>query len=337
MFSKFSKRIGIDLGTSYVRLVSEDGKEPVIERNLLIIDPSTEDIFYLGNSAYEIYGKENPELKVIKPVKNGILQDNVFEKFVITDHIKKMVGRNRLFKPNFIVSTPLKLRESDKNSIFRLLEELGSGNKSQLIPEIILSAVGLSLPINKSTGIAIVNLGAGTTEIAVLSLGGVIVGESMQYGGEDLDNLIIESFRLSNIEIGKKTAELLKIKFGSAETVNNTATEEVKGKDIITGKMLNFIFKKDLIRVAILPGLEKIAESIKQVLEKLPPELASDIIDNGLIITGGLSNLNNLNFYLSNYLNIPVYRLENPHNSCIKGINYIINNSYILDQNYYTK
>ena len=92
MFSKFSKRIGIDLGTSYVRLVSEDGKEPVIERNLLIIDPSTEEIFYLGNSAYEIYGKENPELKVIKPVKNGILQDNVFEKFVITDHIKKMVN-----------------------------------------------------------------------------------------------------------------------------------------------------------------------------------------------------------------------------------------------------
>lgn len=333
----FSKKIGLDLGTSFVRIISNDTSEPIVDRNILIVNPNTEDVLYQGNSAYEIFGKENPELKVVKPVKNGILQDNIFQRILIEEPLKKLIGRNRLFKPDFVVSVPLKLRESDSNSVSRLLNELGASSNSIMIPEIILSAVGLKLPINKSTGIAIVNLGAGTTEIAVLSLGGVIVGESLQYGGDDLDNLIIENFRLSNIEIGRKTAEILKIKFGSAVVVDNNALEEVKGKDVITGKMLNHTFKIDNLRVAILPGIERIAESIKQVLEKLPPELASDIIDNGLIITGGLSNLHELNFFLSSYLNIPVYRLDNSHNSCIQGIKYIINNNYILSQNFYLK
>ena len=333
----FSKKIGLDLGTSFLRFCVQDSKEIITERNILIIEPNSQEIQYKGFEAYDIFGKENPEFKVVRPVKNGILQENIFQKELVEDHIRKLLGKSRFIKPDFVVSVPLKLRESDRNSIHSLLEDLNASSRSVLIPEIILSALGLNLPIQKSTGTAIVNLGAGTTEIAVLSLGGIIVGDSIQYGGEDLDNLIIESFGLSNIEIGKKTAENLKIKLGSAEVIDNTVFDEVKGKDKITGKILSFPFKRDSIRLAILPGLEKIAESIKSVLEKLPPELASDIIDNGLVVTGGLSNLSHLNFYLSRYLNIPVYRLEKPSDSCIHGISYIINNSEVLDKNYFIK
>ena len=333
----FSKKIGIDLGTSFTRLVSSEKTDPKVIRNILIVNPLNEEIVYMGDSAFDIYGKESPELEIVRPVKNGILQESIFQKELLELPVRELIGRNRFIRPEFVVSIPLRLRESDRNSVTNLLEELGAKSGSVLIPEIILSAVGLRLPINKSSGIAVVNLGAGTTETAVMSLGGVVIGDSFQFGGEDLDSLIVDNFRLSNIEIGKKTAEFLKIQFGSAEVINNSSVAEVKGKDITTGKIINYEFKTDSIRAAITPGLEKIAESIKKVLEKLPPELASDIIDNGIALTGGTANLRNLNFYLSNYLNVPVYRLDNPSNSCIQGISYIINNSEILNKNFYLK
>jgi rod shape-determining protein MreB len=334
----FSKKIGIDLGTSFYRICSNENKNIYSERNILIVNSLTEELVFKGDRAFEIYGKEGTDLRSIKPIKNGILQETLYQKDLLIDTINSIIGRNRLVRPNFYVSIPLKLRESDRNSVATLLEELGARSNSMLIPEIILSAVGLKLPIQRSTGLALVNLGAGTTEIAVMSLGGVVLGDSFSFGGDDLDQLIIDSFRAVNLEIGKKTAENLKIIYGSAEVLDSSAVSDVKGKDLVTGKIVSYNFKIDLIRSAIYPGIERIAESIKQVLEKLPPELASDIMDNGVILTGGGSKLRNFHFYLSNYLNVPVYRIEErPENSCINGIQYIISNSDILNKNYYIK
>lgn len=334
----FSKKIGIDLGTSFFRICSNENKNIYSERNILIINTLNDEIIFKGDKAFEIYGKEGTDLKSIKPIKNGILQETLYQKDLLIDYVNSIIGRNRLIRPNFYVSIPLKLRESDKNSVATLLEELGARSNSMLIPEIILSAIGLRLPIHRSTGIALVNLGAGTSEIAVMSLGGVVVGDSFSFGGDDLDQLIIDSFRGLNLEIGKKTAENLKIIFGSAEIIDSNAISDVKGKDLATGKIVSYNFKIDMIRSAIQPGIERIAESIKQVLEKLPPELASDIMDNGVILTGGGSKLRNIHFFLSNYLNVPVFRIEDrPENSCISGIQYIISNSDILNKNYYIK
>lgn len=334
----FSKKIGIDLGTSFYRICSSENKNVYSERNLLIVNSLSEEIVFKGDKAFEIYGKEGSDLKSIKPIKNGILQETLYQKDLLSDTINSILGRNRLVRPSFYVSIPLKLRESDKNSVATLLDELGARSSSMLIPEIILSAIGLKLPIHRSTGLALVNLGAGTTEIAVMSLGGVVVGDSFSFGGDDLDQLIIDAFRGLNLEIGKKTAEQLKIAYGSAEIIDSNAVSDVKGKDLVSGKIVSFNFKIDLIRASIQPGIERIAESVKQVLEKLPPELASDIMDNGVILTGGGSKLRNLHFYLSYYLNVPVYRIEDrPENSCISGIQYIITNSDILNKNYYIK
>lgn len=334
----FSKKIGIDLGTSFFRICSNENKNIYSERNILIVNTINDEIVFKGDKAFEIYGKEGTDLKSIKPVKNGILQETLYQKDLLIDYVNSIIGRNRLIRPNFYVSIPLKLRESDKNSVATLLEELGARSNSMLIPEIILSAIGLKLPIHRSTGIALVNLGAGTSEIAVMSLGGVVVGDSFSFGGDDLDQLIIDSFRAQNLEIGKKTAENLKLLFGSAEIIDSNAISDVKGKDLATGKIVSYNFKIDMIRSAVQPGIERIAEAIKQVLEKLPPELASDIMDNGIILTGGGSKLRNIHFFLSGYLNVPVYRIEDrPENSCISGIQYIISNSDILNKNYYIK
>lgn len=334
----FSKKIGIDLGTSFFRICSSEAKNIITEKNILIVNPLSEEIIFKGDKAFEIYGKEGSELKAIKPVKNGILQETLYQKELLLGSVNSILGRNRIIRPEFFVSTPLKLRESDKNSITVLLEELGARASSLLIPEILLSAIGLKLPIHRSNGIALVNLGAGTTEIAVMSLGGVVLGDSLSFGGEDLDEMIIDTFRALNLEIGKKTAEKLKFMYGSAEVIDVGAVSDVKGKDLVSGKIVIYPFKIDLIRTAIRPGIAKIAESIKGVLEKLPPELASDIMDNGIILTGGGSKLKNLHFYLSNYLNVPVYVIEDrPENSCISGIQYIINNNDVLGKNYYIK
>lgn len=334
----FSKKIGIDLGTSSFRVCSSENKNIFAAKNLIIVNPLTDEVAFKGDKAFEIYGKEGPELKTIKPVKNGILQETLYQKELLSESVNSIIGRNKLVRPEFYISIPFKLRESDKNSISNLLEELGARNTSLLVPEILLSAIGLKLPIHRSNGLALVNLGAGTTEIAVMSLGGVVVGDSFSFGGDDLDQLIIDGFRVSNLEIGKKTAENLKINYGSAEVIDINAVSDVKGKDLATGKIVSFPFKFDLIRSSIMPGVERIAEAIKQVLEKLPPELASDIMDNGIILTGGASKLRNLHFFLSNYLNVPVYRVEErPENSCISGIQYIISNSDILNKSYYLK
>jgi rod shape-determining protein MreB len=334
----FSKKIGIDLGTANFRVCSSLNKVIFSEKNILIINPVSDEVVFKGDKAFEIFGKEGSELKPIRPVKNGILQETLYQKELLQDSVNQILGRNRLIRPEFIVSIPLRLRESDKNSITVLLEELGARSTSMLVPEVILSAIGLKLPIHRSTGLAIVNLGAGTTETAVLSLGGVVLGDSFAFGGEDLDQLIIEYFRSLNLEIGKKTAENLKFLFGSAEVIDINAFNEVKGKDLVTGKIVSFSFKIDQIRNALKPGLIRIAESIKKVLEQLPPELASDIMDNGVILTGGGSRLKNLHFFLADYLNVPVFKIEErPENSCILGIQYIINNSDILNKNYYIK
>jgi len=334
----FSKKIGIDLGTSSFRVCSSENKNIYSEKNIMIVNPISDEVVFKGNKAFEIFGKEGNELKPIKPVKNGILQETLYQKELLSETVNNIIGRNKLIRPEFFVSIPLKLRESDKNSVSNLLEELGARSTSMLVPEILLSAIGLKLPIHRSTGLALVNLGAGTTEIAIMSLGGVVVGDSLSFGGEDLDQLIMDGFRVSNLEIGKKTAESLKINFGSAEVIDINAVSDVKGKDLATGKIVSFPFKIDLIRSSMMPGIERIAESIKQVLEKLPPELASDIMDTGIILTGGTSKLRNLHFYLANYLNVPVYRVEErPENSCISGIQYIISNSEVLENNYYLK
>jgi len=293
----FSKKIGIDLGTANVRVCSLNSKEIKYDNNLLILDSNTNDYVKRGQEATDLIGKVGDDLKIIRPVKSGILQDIEAQKELLTPLIDSFIGSHRIVKPDFLISIPRIIRDSDRNSIYTLIEDLGGSSQSYLIPEIILSAIGLKLPIYSPTGTALVNLGAGTTETAVLSLGGINSSNTLNFGGDDLDQLIVDYFKSNNILIGSKTAESLKKYFLSAEIEDKNEMLEIKGKELSSGKAVIYHFKKDDLRIAVLPGIEKIANSIKSVIENLPPELSGDILDKGIILTGGLSRLKKLNVF----------------------------------------
>lgn len=326
----FSKKIGLDLGSSKIRVCITENKEIVEDDNILVEDFNKGIYIKKGQEALSIIGKENSDIGTVRPVRNGVLQDIDAEKELLYPIVDRLHGKHRIIKPQFIVSIPKVLRDSDKNSIANLVEELGGTRDSILIPEIILSAIGLELPIYSPTGTALVNLGAGTIETAVLSSGGINVDNSVQFGGEDLDQIIIDFFKSNNILIGPRTAEYIKNHIISAEIEDINGIGEVKGKELNSGKAIIYTFKIEQLRQAFLPGLEKITSSIKEVIEKLPPELTGDILDKGIIITGGLSNLRKLHTYLARSLGVPVYRLEDPEKSVAKGLQYMTNNFELL-------
>lgn len=326
----FSKKIGIDLGTANIRVCSLNSKDFYFESNILIQDANSEEYVKKGSEALDIVGKEKDDLKVIRPVKNGILQDIDAQKELLIPLVDSFIGSHRIVKPDFLVSVPRTIRDSDRNSIYTLISDLGGSNQSYLIPEIILSAVGLKLPIFSPTGTAIVNIGAGTTETAVMSLGGINSGNTLNYGGEDLDQLIVDYFKSNNFLVGLRTAESLKTAVLSAEIENKSEILEIKGKELSSGRAVYHSFKRDDLRVAVLPGLEKIASSIKQVIENLPPELSGDILDKGVVLTGSGSKLKKINSFLSNYLGVPVYVLDNTDNSTIEGLHYLTKNMELL-------
>jgi rod shape-determining protein MreB and related proteins len=329
----FSKKIGIDLGTSKVRACIAGSKEIHEEHNILVEDIVRGGYIKKGEEALSIIGKENAELSIVRPIKNGVLQDIEAQKEILYPMIDKLHGKHRIIKPEFIVSIPKILRDSDKNSIANLVEELGGSSNIFMVPEVTLSAIGLKLPIYSSTGTAIVNLGAGTIEAAVLSSGGVNVDISVQFGGEDIDQLIVDFFKSNNILIGPRTAEYLKSHIISAEIEDINGVGEVKGKELNSGKAVIYNYKIEQLRLSVLPGLEKVTNSIKEVIEKLPPELTGDILDKGIIITGGLSNLKKLHMYLSKALGVCVYRLEDPERTVVKGLLYLAENPELLTRN----
>jgi rod shape-determining protein MreB len=332
MFSKFSKKIGIDLGTANVRVCTSSSNEVLNEFNILMLDVNSGEYVKTGSDALNLIGKESAEYQIIKPVKNGVLQDIEAQKELLYPMVDSLIGRHRIIKPEIIISIPRVLRDSDRNSILSLVEELGGHANCYLVPEVILSALGLKLSIYSSTGTAIVNMGAGTVETAILSSGGVNSSYSLQFGGEDLDQLIIDYFKSNNLLIGIKSAENLKKNFLSAEVEDKNLYLDIKGKEISSGRAIIHNFKADDLRVAILPGLEKIANSIKNVIEDLPPELSGDVLDKGIVITGGLSKLRKFNSYLSSYLNVPVYRFDNPENSTILGLQFLSNNIDLISK-----
>lgn len=326
----FSKKIGIDLGSSNIRVCSANSKEYRYDSNILIQDSNSNEYVKIGSEALDLIGKVGSDLKVIRPVKSGVLQDIEAQKELLIPLVDSFIGRHRIVKPEFLLSIPRILRDSDRNSIYTLIEDLGGSSQSYLIPEIILSAIGLKLPIYSSTGTALVNLGAGTVETAVLSLGGINTSNTLNYGGDDLDQLIVDYFKSNNILIGLRTAENLKKFVLSAEVEDKNEYLEIKGKELSSGKAVIHNFRRDDLRIAVLPGLEKISGSIKFVLENLPPELSGDILDKGVILTGGLSKLRKINNYLTSSLGVPVYAIDGADDSAINGLKYLVDNINLI-------
>lgn len=308
----FSKRIGIDLGTAN-SLVYVAGTG-IVMNEPTVVAVSTDDnrVLAVGNEAREMLGRTPGNITATRPLRDGVIADYVITEAMLRYFIDKVCGRNRLFKPEVMVCVPAGVTSVERRAV--LDATLSAGAKTAyLIDEPLAAAIGANIPIANPSGNMIVDIGGGTVEAAVICLGGVVVHNSVRIGGNKIDEAIQSYVRKKhNVIIGERAAEEVKIKIGNAMVSKEPKKMEVRGRDSTTGLPRTITLNSTEINEAISDALKKIISAVKGVLEQTPPELASDIIDKGIVMSGGSSMLNNLDKLLTEATGVPCHTAENP-------------------------
>ncbi len=310
-----SKRIGIDLGTAN-SLVYLAGQGIVLnEPTVVAITTDDQRVLAVGNEAKEMLGRTPGNILALRPMKDGVIADYVITEAMIRYFLDKVAGSSRLFKPEVMVCAPAGVTSVEKRAI--LDATLSAGAKvAFLIDEPLAAAIGAKIPIANPSGNMIIDIGGGTTEAAIICLGGVVVHSSVRVGGNKIDESIQNYVRKKhNLIIGERMAEEVKIKIGSATPHHHGAQVEkmeVRGRDGATGLPKIVEISSDEVTEAIIDVLQKIVGAAKGVLEQVPPELSSDIIDKGIVMSGGTSLLKNLDKLLTESLGVPAALAENP-------------------------
>lgn len=318
---------GIDIGTSNFKMFCKDKSQILNEKNIIAI-ANKKDLLAFGDNAYEMYEKAPENIEVSYPVKFGVIADienmqTLLEKFYgkINDD-KKVAGGS-----DFYIAVPTDVTEVEKRAFYELVADSKVKAKNiYIVDKPVADAIGAGIDVTKSRGVMIVNIGAETTEISVLSLGGIVISKSVKIGGNKLDDTIIANVRkVYNLVIGSKTAENLKIELGSAVKVDEHFAAGF-GRNVLSGLPVSVQISSDVVHAAIIDPLHSIMDSIKVILERTPPELAADIIKDGIYVTGGTSNVNNLEKFINSETNIKVNIVENPSESVVRGLMGVVSN-----------
>lgn len=291
----FIKKLGIDLGTANT-LVFVPGKGVVLnEPSVVAVSVPENKVLAVGNEAKVMIGKTPDSITAYRPMKDGVIADYRVTEAMLRYYIGKAVGKWNLFKPEVMVSVPAGVTSTEQRAVIEASMKAGA-KQAFVIKEPILAAIGAGIPIHEPTGHMIVDIGGGTTDVAVISLGGIVLSKSVKVAGNKIDQAITDYIKKAfNMGIGDKTAEDIKIKIGSAITVDEPQIYSIKGRDFLTGLPRTTEIDTNEIIKAIDSELKEIMKAIKAVLQDTPPELVSDIIDQGITMTGGTSLLNNLN------------------------------------------
>ncbi|MFW6021996.1 MAG: rod shape-determining protein [Halanaerobiaceae bacterium] len=313
-----SKKIGIDLGTANV-LVFEKGKGIVLqEPSVVAMDRNTDKVVAVGTEARRMLGRTPGNIVAIRPLKDGVIADFEVTEIMLKHFISRAIKKKRLFKPIVMVCVPVGITGVEKRAVIESAMQVGARNAS-LIEEPLAAAIGASLPIGEPSGSMIIDIGGGTSEIAVISLGGIVVSESLRIGGDRFDDAMIRYIRDKyNLIIGEKTAEAIKINIGAA-FVEENKEYEVRGRSVISGLPKNLLISSEETVEAFAEPINSILDAVRRVLEQTPPELSSDIMDRGIIMTGGGALLTGLATLLSNETDIPVFLADDPLTCVAKG------------------
>lgn len=290
----FGKKLGIDLGTTNT-LVFIPGKGVVLnEPSVVAISMPEKKVLAVGNEAKEMIGKTPDEIVAYRPLKDGVIADYRVTESMLRYFISKALGRWNLIKPEVMISVPAGVTSTERRSVVEAAIKAGA-RAAYVVKEPILAAIGAGIPIQEAWGHMIVDIGGGTTDGAVISLGGIVAASSVKVAGNKIDAAICDYVKKNfNLAIGDKTAENVKIAIGSAIPIEEDQTYTIKGRDYLSGLPRTAQVSANEIVKAIEGELREIMKTIKEVLQKAPPELASDIIDNGIIMTGGTSLLRNI-------------------------------------------
>ena len=293
MAFSFYPKLGIDLGTTTV-LVWVPGRGIVLnEPSVVAVSTTGNKILAVGNEAKEMVGRTPDEIIAYRPMKDGVIADYRVTEAMLRYYIRKSLGRWNLFRPEVMISVPAGVTSTERRAVVEAATKAGA-REAYVVKEPILAAIGAGIPIHEARGHMIVDIGGGTTDIAVISLGGIVASTSVKCAGNALDHAIADYIKKNyNLAIGDKMAEEVKIQIGSAVPMDQELTMQVKGRDHVTGLPRSLEIATNEIVRAVGKELRTIVNAMKDVLQETPPELAADIIDNGIIMTGGSSLLRN--------------------------------------------
>ena len=319
LFAIKSKDIGIDLGTANT-LVTLRGKGIVLkEPSVVAINKKTGEILATGNEAKEMIGRTPSEINAIRPLKDGVIADFTATQLMLKNLISKVCQRYNVIRPRVVVGVPSGITEVEERAVEESVLQAGA-KEVYLIEEPMAAAIGANIDVAEPAGNIIVDIGGGTTEVAVISLGGIVVSNSLRVAGDELDEDIINYIkREMNLAIGETTAEQIKIQIGCAMPLMADMSMEVRGRDLTTGLPRNIEVHSSQIQEAMAESISEIVECVKQTLEKTPPELASDIVQKGIVLAGGGALIQNFDKLLSIKTEMPVYVAENPLECVVKG------------------
>lgn len=327
----FNKDIGIDLGTANILIYIKGQGIVLNEPSVVAIDSETKKALAVGREANEMLGRTPGKVKAIKPMKDGVIADFEITEIMLNHFIKKVNGKNFFSRPRILICCPSNITQVEKNAIKEAAERTGA-RKVFLEEEPKVAAVGAGMDISKPSGNMVIDIGGGTTDIAILSLGGIVTSSSIRIAGNAFDNDIIKYVKDKyKLLIGDRTAEDIKLTIGTVFKGNKQDKMEVRGRDLVTGLPHTITLSSDEVEEALRESVYVIIHATKNVLEQTPPELSADIIDKGIVLTGGGALMDGFDKLFASELKVPVFIAESPLTCVAEGTGILLDNLHLID------
>lgn len=313
----FSYDIGIDLGTANTLVNIKD--QGIVMREPSVVAVKGDKVLAVGDDAKRMLGRTPGSVTAIRPLKDGVIADFYNTEEMLRYFIKKAATRHSLLGPRVLIAIPSGITEVERRAVIESAEAAGA-RKVHLIEEPMAAAIGVGLPVQEAAGNMIVDIGGGTTEVAVISLSGIVYSRSVRCAGDELDDSIISYLKRSyNLMIGERTAEEIKIRIGSAYPLAKELTMEVKGRDLVAGLPKTIVLSSEEVRDALSDQLNTIVNAVRTTLERCPPELSADLVDKGMVLAGGGALLRGLDQLLHDQTGLPIHIADDPLSAVAEG------------------
>ena len=326
----FSSDIGIDLGTANTLVYVRDRGIVLREPSVVAIEAGTSEVLAVGEEAKRMLGRTPGNIVAIRPLKDGVIADFEITESMLRYFIQKVHNRRQLVRPRVVVAVPSGITEVEKRAVKDSAKHAGA-REVYLLEEPMAAAIGVGLPVEEPAGNMIIDIGGGTTEVALISLAGIVFSKSVRVGGDELDEAIIAHMkRAYNLMIGERTAEEIKIKIGSAYPLEEETSMEVKGRDLVAGLPKTLTVTSEEIREALQEPIQTVVEAVRITLERCPPELSADLVDRGLVLAGGGALLRGIDRLLAEETGLPVHVADDPLSAVAEGAGIVLHSLSFL-------
>lgn len=319
LFGLVSNDVGIDLGTANTLVYVKDHGIVLREPSVVAVKTGTNEVVAVGDDAKRMLGRTPSGITAIRPLRDGVIADFRVTEAMLRHFIRKVHNRRSFVKPRVVIAVPSGITEVEKRAVKESAEQAGA-REVYLMEEPMAAAIGVGLPVQEAAGNMIVDIGGGTTEVAIISLSGIVYSRSVRVAGDELDEAIINYMkRAYNLMIGERTAEEIKLRIGSAFPLGKETTMEVKGRDMVAGLPKTITITSQEVREAMLEPLNTIIDAVRTTLERCPPELSADLVDRGIMLAGGGALLRGLDKLLQEETALPVHVAEDPLSAVAEG------------------